>query len=183
MKTDEPDAMVRAGSELPQVREIQVLGDQESGFLLRCFPNLSVLMADEPLFMYGMNVVTEAFQLGCKPEGEILVQLDFHRMCGTSGTGKSSSAEAAANAMAACTSSAFRLGKSARISSTESPSARLASTVRRVTRVPLKTGSPPQIPLSRTIRSWFMGLASNLVHSYYHLVRCLCRPCGSARPL
>jgi integrase len=37
-------------------------------------------------------------------------------MCGTSGTGKSSSAEAAANAMAACTSSAFRLGKSARIS-------------------------------------------------------------------
>jgi hypothetical protein len=32
---------------------------------------------------------------------KILVQLDVHRMYGTAGTGKSSSAEAAANAMAA----------------------------------------------------------------------------------
>jgi hypothetical protein len=45
-------------------------------------------------------------------------------------------------------SSTFRLGKSASICSAESPPARLASTVRRVTRVPLKTGSPPQIPHS-----------------------------------
>jgi hypothetical protein len=45
--------------------------------------------------------MTEVFQEVCQPEGKVLVQLDLHRMCGTSGTGKSSSAEAAANAMAA----------------------------------------------------------------------------------
>lgn len=135
------------------IREIQILGDQESRFFLRSFPNLPVRMADEPFIMQGMNVVAEILQQGCKPERKILVQLDIDRMCGTAGTGKSSSAEAAANAMAARTSFAFRLGKSERMSSVESPTARLASTVRRETRVPLKTGWPPQIPLSRMMRS------------------------------
>src|SRR5215469_1930828 len=75
----------------------------------------------------GMNFVPEIFQQGCKLMGKILIELDLHRMCGTSGTGKSSSAEAAANAMAARMSSAFKAGESARISSAESPSAKLAS--------------------------------------------------------
>src|ERR1700704_3037251 len=77
------------------------LGDQGSRFFLRSFPNLPVRMADEPFIMQGMNVVAEILQQGCKPERKILVQLDIDRMCGTAGTGKSSSAEAAANAMAA----------------------------------------------------------------------------------
>src|SRR5258708_36421034 len=88
----------------------------------------------------------------CAPVGKIFVQLDFHRTCGTGGTGKSSSAEGAAKAMAARMSSGFRLGKSERISSAESPAAREASTVRRVTCLPLNTGAPPQIALSRTMR-------------------------------
>src|SRR5437773_12075708 len=49
-------------------------------------------------------------------------------------------------------SSGVKLGKSARIFSAVSPSARLARTVRSVTRVPLNTGSPLQIWRSRTIR-------------------------------
>jgi len=44
--------------------------------------------------------------------------------------------------MAARMSSSERVGKSARISAVVAPSARLASTVLSVTRVPLKTGSP-----------------------------------------
>jgi hypothetical protein len=59
--------------------------------------------------------------------------------------GKSSSAEAAANAIAAWISKGLRPEKSARIASGVSPAARLASTVRGVTLVPLKTGSPPQM--------------------------------------
>jgi hypothetical protein len=57
-----------------------------------------------PRGMRGMRSVSgseNAFQKGCKTKRKILVQLDVHRMCGTAGTGKSSSAEAAANAMAA----------------------------------------------------------------------------------
>jgi len=66
------------------------------------FPTEKVVnKALRALFMHGMRVVTEVFQQSYKPEGKILVQLDLHRMCGTSGTGKSSSAEAAAKAMAA----------------------------------------------------------------------------------
>jgi hypothetical protein len=51
--------------------------------------------------MERMYVVSKVFEEGCKPLGKILVQLDLHRMCGPAGTGKSSSAEAAAKAMAA----------------------------------------------------------------------------------
>jgi hypothetical protein len=51
--------------------------------------------------MWGVHVVTNAFQKCRNLEGQIFIQLDLHRMGGTTGTGKSSSAEDAANAMAA----------------------------------------------------------------------------------
>ena len=100
-QTHQQDAVVRTWGKSPRIREIQVLGDQKSRFLLRGFPNLAVSMADQPLIAKRMNVVTVAFQHGSKLERKILVQLNLHRMRGTAGTGKSSSAEAAANAMAA----------------------------------------------------------------------------------
>jgi integrase len=53
-------------------------------------------MTKKQLVLQRMNVVVEAFQKRCKTKRKILVQLDVHRMCGTAGTGKSSSAEAAA---------------------------------------------------------------------------------------
>jgi len=92
---------MRTRREATQVREIQVLRNQKPGFLLCGFPNIIVRMADKMLIVNGMYIVTEAFQSNCKAEGEILVQLDSHRMCGNSGTGRSSSADAAANAIAA----------------------------------------------------------------------------------
>jgi len=109
--------------------------------------------------------LTGVVQYHCKPRVTLgafafrrTVEFDPHQKCGVAGTGRSSSAEAAANAIAAFTCSTFRAGKSRRISSTESPAARLANTVRRVTRVPRNTGSPPQICGSLTIwSSWFIG--------------------------
>src|SRR5207248_3111355 len=60
--------------------------------------------------------------------------------------------------MAARTSSSDNVGKSARISRVVAPSARLASTVLKVTRVPLNTGSPPRTRGLRSIRSaYFMA--------------------------
>jgi hypothetical protein len=51
--------------------------------------------------LHRMNIVSEFLQQDGEPEGKILIQLNLHRMWGTSGMGKSSSAEAAANAIAA----------------------------------------------------------------------------------
>jgi hypothetical protein len=48
-----------------------------------------------------MNIMAESVETGCDQQREILVELDFHRIGGTAGTGRSSSAEAAANAIAA----------------------------------------------------------------------------------
>src|SRR5258708_39948477 len=104
-------------------------------------------------FMSSMNLVAQTFQYRCEPVRKILIQLNFHRMCGAAGTGRSSSAEAAANTIAARTSSTVQLGKSVRMSSTQSPLGKLDRTVPSVTRVPLNTGSPPQVALSRTMRS------------------------------
>jgi len=58
-------------------------------------------MTEKQLVLQRMSVVTEVFQQDRKAKRKVLVQLDLHRTCGTAGTGKSSSAEAAANAMAA----------------------------------------------------------------------------------
>jgi hypothetical protein len=51
--------------------------------------------------MQRMNVVTKIVEEGCDSQREILVQLNPHRTCGIAETGKSSSAEAAAKAIAA----------------------------------------------------------------------------------
>jgi hypothetical protein len=140
-------------SESSKIREVQVLGNQESLVLLRRFPNLAVTLATQVFFGDSVNVVAEICQACGQMRRKIFVELDPHRMCGVAGTGRSSSAEAAAKAIAACTSSIFRAGNAARISSTESPAAKLANTVRSGTRVPRKTGSPPQIFASLTILS------------------------------
>ena len=76
---------------------------------------------------------------------DVLVQLDSHPKDGAGLGGKSSAADAAANAIAARTCSTVRDGNALRMVSVESPSARLARTVRNVTRVPLKTVCVPQI--------------------------------------
>src|SRR5450755_2625067 len=149
---------MRSWNEVSQVGEVQVLRNQEALVALRGFPDFAVAAAAQIFFGNRMDIVGETRE-GCNQTyGKILVEFDLHQKCGIDGTGRSSSAEAAAKAIAACTWSACRAGKSARMFSTESPAARLANTVRRVTRVPRNTGSPPQICGSLTIlSSWFIG--------------------------
>src|SRR5439155_10044912 len=100
----------------------------------------------------GADLVTQLGEDRGKPGGQVLVELDVHGLLGIPGTGMSSCADAAANAMAARTSSSVRVGKSSSTSSVVAPSARLASTLRSVTRVPFRTGSPPQTFGWRTMR-------------------------------
>src|SRR5438445_13644323 len=92
-----------------------------------------------------IDVVTKGREDRDKAVRQILVEFDLHRLIGSSTKGRSSWAEAAANAMAARMSSSHSVGKSARISAVVAPSARLARTVFSVTRVPFRTGSPPTI--------------------------------------
>ena len=101
MKAYQQNSVLGPGHELSRVREIQVLSNQESRFVLRGFPNLAIRVPNQPLVLDRLNIVAKLFQEVRKPEGKILIQLDLPRICGTSGTGKSSSAEAAAKAMAA----------------------------------------------------------------------------------
>jgi hypothetical protein len=144
---------MRSRSELSKIGEVQVLCNQESLVLLRRFPNLAVTLATQVFLGDGVNVVAEIGQDCGQMHRKVFVEFDPHRICGVAETGRSSSAEAAAKAIAACKSSVFRAGKAVRMSSVESPAAKLANTVRRVTRVPRKTASPPQISASLTILS------------------------------
>jgi len=151
--------MMRSGSKLSQVGEVEILRNQKPLIPLSSVPEFAIATAAQFFLRNRVNIVAQSSQSCCEACRKVLVELDFHRTCGVAGTGRSSPAEAAANAMAACTSSGLRAGKSARMASSPSPAARLAKTVRRVTRVPRKTGSPPQICGSLTIlSSWFIGL-------------------------
>src|ERR1039457_977564 len=142
-----------ARREATAVRDIQVLCDESAAFSLGLCPKLGIIATRQIFLLDGVNIVSQFLQTSCDAQREVLIELGFHWTLGTAGVGRSSSAVAAANAIAAQTSSALRLGKSARMSSAASPAARLASTVRSRTRVPLNTGSPPQNLRSRTMRS------------------------------
>src|SRR5215469_14690021 len=108
---------MRSLSESAKVREIHILRDQKSRIALSRFPNLRILPTKERFRVQCVDVVAQGFQNAREAQREVFVELDLHRMRGTAGAGRSSSAEGAANAMAACISSAFRLGKAARMSS------------------------------------------------------------------
>src|SRR2546429_9907786 len=75
---------------------------------------------------------------------KILIQLKLHAVAGAAGTGISSSAEVAANAITARMGSGDTDGKAGRISFTGGPSPRLGSNGSTGTPRPLPTRSPPQ---------------------------------------
>jgi hypothetical protein len=131
------------------IREIQILSNEKISDLLSNLPDLWILVAFQTFLGDSIDFMAELGKDSNESAGKILVELDLHRILGTFGVGRSSSAEAAAKAITARTSSSLRVGKSLSISSTRAPSARLARIVRIVTRVPLITGSPPQIFESR----------------------------------
>jgi len=151
---------MRSGGKLSDIGKIEILCNKESRFPLCGFPERGVCSAAQVLLRNCVNVVAEVRQNSGQRERKILVELDPHcdewAMSGVDDIGRSSAAEVAANAMAACTSSGLKAGKSARIASGVSTAAKLARIVRSVTRVPLKTGSPPQICGSLMIRSSYL---------------------------
>lgn len=67
MKAYQQNTVVRARSKLPQIREIQVLCNQESRFLLRRLPYFVVRMTDKFFFTYCINIVTEFSEQGFEP--------------------------------------------------------------------------------------------------------------------
>ena len=86
--------------------------------------------------------------------GTLWSVLEPHRVVAMAGTGMSSRAAAAANAMAGPTCSSVREGKSLTISWMLAPSARSASTARSRTRVPeLEASAPPDWATSLTPRN------------------------------
>ena len=127
------------------IRKIEILCDQEALSGLRRAPHVRVGSTGQLLSPNGINIVSKSGEDRDEAVGQIFVEFDLHRLIGVSIRGMSSCAEPAANAMAAQTSSSDNVGKSARISVVVAPSARLASTVLSVTRVPFRIGSPPTI--------------------------------------
>ena len=92
-----------AGGEPADVREIQVLGDEQTPRLLGRFPHGWIVAARKALGPYGIDVVAERRQSPNETRRELLIELDLHPMRGTPGTRRSSSAERAAKATTALT--------------------------------------------------------------------------------
>lgn len=112
----EEDPAMRAGPEPPHIREIQILRDEEPALSLRSLPNSIIHVPLETLFVDGMHVMPQTVQLMGESGRQVLVQLDLQWKAGTARRGRSSAAEAAANAMMALTLSSLKDGKSSRIS-------------------------------------------------------------------
>src|ERR1039458_2580046 len=113
--------MMGSRSETLRVGEVHVLGNQETCLALRSLPDDWIGLACDSLFHNGVDIVAHRSQPWGQQRGQILIEFDLHRIWGMAGTGRSSSADAAAKAITARMSSGVRLGKSFRISSTESP--------------------------------------------------------------
>jgi hypothetical protein len=151
-EANQKDTRVCPGRVTAHVGEVQILGDQKPVSRWCIKADLIVVPTDQILRTHRIHVMAEFREFRDELIWQIPFKFDLQRLMGNSGTGRSSSAECAAKATAARTSSSDSVGKSARISAVVAPSARLASTVRSVTRVPLKTGSPPTTSGFRTIR-------------------------------
>ena len=103
-------------SEAADVREIRILRDEKTPGSLRRLPDTRVILAGQSLLVYRIRLMAKLRENADKPDWQVLIQLDLHGMLGMLGTGRSSSAEAAAKAITARRSSSFRVGKSSMIS-------------------------------------------------------------------
>jgi len=102
--------------EAAEIREIQILRDKKPSSRLGGFPDLSIVPPRQAFLRDGIGFVFQLSEGSSQPCRQVLVQFDLHEMFGMLGTGRSSSADAAANAITARTSPSVRVGKSARIS-------------------------------------------------------------------
>lgn len=111
--------------EATDVRGVEVLRDQESLLGLTRRPDLVVRTPAEAFIERGIDVEAHRRESTLRGCGDVLIKLQLHATLTSGGSGegagKSSLADAAANAITARTSSSVRLGNSRRIVDTGSP--------------------------------------------------------------
>lgn len=76
VKSDKEYAIMCARSKRSHVGKIQVLGYQETTFLLACIPNGLVRVADQSFLLCRMNVMTQLNQVKGQFAREVFVQLN-----------------------------------------------------------------------------------------------------------
>jgi len=69
---------MRTGLELPDVGEIEVLGDQEPSRGLGCLPDLSVVPSFEILVPDGIDVMLQITEMASEGGRDVLVEFDLH---------------------------------------------------------------------------------------------------------
>src|SRR5260370_10888522 len=101
MKAQKQNRLMTPRCEYSDVRKIHILRHQETLLRLRRMPDVTVKFAGKPFFDRRLNVVADLIQNRNEAGCQVFVPLNFHRTCGVAGTGRSSSADAAAKAIAA----------------------------------------------------------------------------------
>jgi hypothetical protein len=104
-QSNDEQASMSAGGVPAHIREVEVLRDEETLRGLRRAPDIRIRLALEALLANRVDVVTECAQSCDETLRQILVEVDPQRLTGVSTSGRSSWAEASANAIAARTSS------------------------------------------------------------------------------
>ncbi|MEA2694040.1 MAG: hypothetical protein QOJ16_3427 [Acidobacteriota bacterium] len=51
--------MMGARCKLPHIREVEILGDEEAGFLLSRSPDLAIVLTSQALFLDRIDIVTQ----------------------------------------------------------------------------------------------------------------------------
>ena len=90
-----------ARREATGVGKIQVLRDQETSLRTSRLPDIGIGPARKVFVGHGMHIVAVSGKNAYQSLRQIFVKLDSHANAGAAGSGKSSSAETAANAITA----------------------------------------------------------------------------------
>ena len=73
---------MRPGRKSSRVGEIQILRDQDATLPLCSPPKIRIIAANEILLVHRMNVVSQIAQTRGKLQGQVFVELCFHRTSG-----------------------------------------------------------------------------------------------------
>ena len=92
-----------ARQKLANIREIEVLCNQEAPLSSCCQPDSRVVLPSKRLVRHRVGVVAILAELLCQSIWHVFVKLYLHAIDNCAGNGMSSSAEAAAKAMTART--------------------------------------------------------------------------------
>ena len=167
-QANQQDSRVATGRKTALIREIEVLCHQKPRLRLGSTPDIDVGPTTEAFIKDRVNVMAQRAKADGRRSRDVLVELQPHATFTSGGNGdgagRSSTADAAANAMTARMASSETEGNSRRIASVVSPCARWARSIRTSTRVPLTTGCPPQMAVSRMMaQAWSSGTSPAVV--------------------